>query len=78
MTGTGAAYGKTDATTASGADPDDVAVTILNKAVRGDADFVVAATLPAKAAVWMRLLCPGLLRSSLVKRYEKSEKEKVE
>lgn len=78
LTGTGAAYGKTDATTASGADPDYVAVMILNKVAHGDADFVVAATLSAKAAIWMRLLCPGLLRYSLMKRYEKSEKEKVE
>jgi dehydrogenase/reductase SDR family member 7B len=78
LKGDGSAYGKLDPTTAAGADPDVVAATILNKAVKGEADFIVAATLSATVAIWMRLLCPGLLRTSLVKRYEKSLKEKVD
>jgi dehydrogenase/reductase SDR family member 7B len=78
LKGDGSAYGTLDPTTAAGADPDVVAATILNKAVRGEADFIVAATLSATVAIWMRLLCPRLLRTSLVKRYEKSLKEKVD
>ena len=76
LTGDGQSYGKTDPTTAAGADPAEVAATILRKVSRDESDFVVAATWSATAAVWLRLLCPGLLRYSLVKRYEKSQKEK--
>jgi len=82
ITGDGTSYGKTDATTQAGADPDELAVEILNRCfANGEVDFVVAATPSAKAAIWLRLLCPGVLRKILVKRYEKSlavEKEKEE
>jgi dehydrogenase/reductase SDR family protein 7B len=71
LNGDGTPYGKMDPTTAAGADPDQVAVTILDKTAAGQADFVVAATLSAKAAIWLRFLCPALLRLLLVKRYEK-------
>ena len=82
MTGDGSNYGKMDETTANGADPKEVAVTILDSVADGKADFIVAATVSAKAAIWMRLLCPGLLRSILVKRFQKSQlsqdKDKME
>lgn len=76
LTGTvGAVHGQLDATTAAGADPDHVAANILNRAVANNAaDFIVAADGAAVAAIWMRLLCPGLLRHLLVKRYIKSQK----
>jgi dehydrogenase/reductase SDR family protein 7B len=76
VTGDGTAHGETDAATAAGADPDDVAAAVLDRVVSGRVDFTVAATFPAVAAIYMRLLCPGLLRHLLVKRYEKSIKEK--
>jgi dehydrogenase/reductase SDR family protein 7B len=65
-----------DKTTANGAEPDEVAVTILDKVAKGNIDFIVAATTSAKAAIWMRLLCPGILQKLLVKRFKKSEQEK--
>lgn len=77
ITGDGTAYGKTDATTAAGADPTHVAVEILDRIVSGgEEDFTIAATFSAVAAVYLRTLCPGLLRGLLVKRFEKSKKEK--
>lgn len=76
ITGDGTKYGKMDATTAAGADPNDVAREILEAAAKKQAEIVVAAGLSAKLAIYLRLLCPGLLRYSLVKRYEKSVKLK--
>lgn len=78
MTGDGTAYGKTDETTAAGADPTQVAVDILDRVVTsGQEDFTIAATFSAVVAIYLRTLCPGLLRSLLVSRYEKSvRKEK--
>eukprot|EP00547_Thalassionema_nitzschioides_P008959 CAMPEP_0194227824 /NCGR_PEP_ID=MMETSP0156-20130528/43058_1 /TAXON_ID=33649 /ORGANISM="Thalassionema nitzschioides, Strain L26-B" /LENGTH=328 /DNA_ID=CAMNT_0038960319 /DNA_START=131 /DNA_END=1114 /DNA_ORIENTATION=- len=52
FTGDGGSYNKLDAATASGADPNDVAIDVLNKVAIGKADFVTAATLSAKAAIW--------------------------
>lgn len=75
LTGDGSAHGQMDATTAKGSDPKEVAVTVLDSVVQGQADFVVAATLSAKVAIWLRLLFPSLLQSMLVKRFEKSQKE---
>ena len=72
VTGDGTAYGVTDATTAAGADPSALAVEILERVAAGQADCVVAATVSARLAVWLRLLCPGVLRSLLVRRYEKT------
>jgi len=57
-----------------GADPDEVAANILNSVTAGETDFVVAATLSAKAAVWLKLLAPSFLESMLVKRFEKQSK----
>jgi dehydrogenase/reductase SDR family protein 7B len=78
MTGDGTAHGKMDATTAQGADPKDVAVEILDSVAKGKNDFIVAANLSAKAAIWARLLCPGLLQKMLVKRFLKSEQKEKE
>ena len=69
--GDGRSYSKTDETTANGAHPDMVAVDILNTVARGNADFLVAATLSAKIAIWLRFLLPSLLNRLLVKRFEK-------
>lgn len=77
ITGDGTLHGKLDKTTANGADPKEVAVAVLDKVAAGKKDFIVAATTSAKIAIWMRLLCPGILQKILVKRFEKSEiKEK--
>lgn len=78
VTGDGTAHGTMDETTANGADPRDVAVEILNKACKGTADFVVAATPSAKVAIWLRLLFPKVLQNLLVKRFEKAKKKKEE
>jgi len=48
-----------------------VAVDILNNVARGNADFLVAATLSAKIAIWLRFMLPSLLNRLLVKRFEK-------
>jgi len=76
LTGDGSSHGKMDDATAKGADPKDVAVNILDSVSKGKVDFVVAATATAKIAIWLRLLCPGILQRMLVKRFEKSRKEK--
>jgi dehydrogenase/reductase SDR family protein 7B len=78
ITGDGSQYGKTDETTALGADPDQVAMAVLTAAAKGQAELVVAAGLSAKVAIWLRFLWPSLLRQMLVKRYEKSTKVKAD
>jgi hypothetical protein len=59
----------------AGSPPNEVAVTILENVAKGKADFVVAAGISAKAAIWLRFFAPALLHKILVKRYEKSLKE---
>jgi len=71
--GDGSKHGKMDDTTANGADPNDVAVTILDSAADGIKDFVVAAGFSAKAAIWLRLLAPSFLSGMLVKRFDKEK-----
>ena len=75
ITGNGSTYNKMDETTAKGADPDDVAITILNSIANGKTDFIVAATLSAKIALWLKFLAPTILQSMLVNRYEKQSKK---
>jgi dehydrogenase/reductase SDR family protein 7B len=75
LTGDGGLYAKQDATTASGADPNAVAIDILQKSASGKADFITAATFSAKAAIWLKFLAPSLLNAQLVKRYQKSQRE---
>ena len=78
VTGDGNPYGKLDATTAAGADPDDVAVIVLDSVAKDKMDFTVASTFSATLAIYIRLLCPPLLRYSLVKRFEKSQRKEKE
>ena len=76
LTGDGTAHGQMDENLANGADPKDVAVQLLNAVASGRGDFVVAAPTSSKIAIWLRLLCPGILQKMLVKRFEKSQKPK--
>lgn len=76
ITGDGSSYGKMDPSTASGADPMDVAIEILDRVAKEEVDFTIAASFTALVAIYLRLLLPGVLRAMLVKRYEKSLKEK--
>lgn len=62
-----------DDTTENGADPDEVAINILNSVAAGKSDFVVAATPSATAALWLKFLAPWFLDSILVKRFEKQK-----
>jgi dehydrogenase/reductase SDR family member 7B len=74
VTGDGRPYGQMDATTAAGADPHVLAATILDRCVvDDDVDFTIAAPVSAVAAIWLRLLCPGVLRQLLVRRFAKSD-----
>ena len=72
LTGDGTAYGRMDATTAAGADPEQVATESLQRIAAGEVDFTIAAPLSALVAYVLRFLFPSLLRLFLVKRYEKS------
>lgn len=72
--GDGKAYNKMDETTANGADPDEVALIILNSTTAGKTDFVVAATLSSKVALWLKFLAPSFLENILVKRFEKQRR----
>jgi dehydrogenase/reductase SDR family member 7B len=78
VTGDGTPYGKMDLTTETGADPDQVAVTILDNVVQGKMDFTVASTFSATAAIYMRTLCPGILQKLLIKRFEKAQTKRKE
>ena len=62
----------------SGADPNDVAVDIMQAVANGKADFVVAATSSAKIAPWLRFFAPSIWNKLLVNRYEKSRKSQPE
>ena len=73
VTGDGKTYGKLDATTAAGADPDDVAVTVLDSVTKGKMDFTVASSFSATLAIYLRILCPALLRLLLVQRFDKAQ-----
>ena len=59
----------------TGADPDEVAYTILNNVALGKTDFVVAATFSAKVALWLKFIAPSFLENMLVKRFEKGQLE---
>ena len=60
--GDGSKYGNTYATTAKGADPDKVAVQILDSVAKGCQDFVVAASPSSRIALWIKNFSPPLLR----------------
>ena len=70
--GDGSKYGNTYATTAKGADPDKVAVQILDSVAKGCQDFVVAASPSSRIALWIKIFSPPLLRKLLVKRFKKN------
>ena len=71
--GDGSKHGQMDETTAKGADPDNVAVEVLDSAVvGGKTDFVVAATFSAKAALILKFFAPSILEKQLVKRFMKA------
>lgn len=73
--GNGKSYGQTDATTANGEDPDEVAIRIMNSVASEQMDFIVAATVSAKVALWLKVLVPSVLDNMLVKRFEKQQNE---
>lgn len=74
LTGDGTAHGKMDETTAKGKPPKEVAVSLLDSVTKGQADIIVATTVSAKIAIWLRFLFPTLLQKILVSRYDKSKK----
>ncbi len=74
--GDGTNYGKMDDTTANGADPMEVSATIFNSVANNNntsSDFLVAAGLSAKVAIWLRFLAPKFLEQMLIKRFQKSQ-----
>ena len=74
LTGDGTAHGKMDETTAKGKPPKEVAVSLLDSVTKGQGDIIVATTVSAKIAIWLRFLFPTLLQKILVSRYDKSKK----
>lgn len=71
--GDGSTHGKMDDATAQGADPDEVAKTILDYSLsEKKTDFVVAATISAKIGLWLKFFAPRFLESLLVKRFTKN------
>lgn len=76
LTGDGSRYDKLDEATAQGADPDDVAADILDGVARGKTEILVATTISARVALWLRFLAPSVLRTILVKRFDKTRGEK--
>lgn len=59
LTGSGQAYGKMDATTETGANPDTMAKQILREVLNGSKDVVLAPLAP-RIAQYLRHLCPAL------------------
>lgn len=76
VTGDGGSHGRMDDTTLNGADPNDVAVKVLENVANGNNDFLVASPLKTILAIWLRWLFPSFLERQLVRRFEKGEKEK--
>jgi short-subunit dehydrogenase len=54
-----------------GADPDEVAISILESVAAGKSDIVIAATFSARVAMWLKFLVPSILDRILAKRFEK-------
>lgn len=59
LTGNGNKYGINDNTTASGANPESVALSILKAILRNEKD-VIMAQAPARIAYWTRFFCPSI------------------
>lgn len=70
LTGSGQKYGKIDAATATGANPDRMARQIVSEVVRGSRDVVIAPLAP-RIAQYMRVLCPPLYFWLMAKRAKK-------
>lgn len=77
LTGTGAAYGKVDSTTSTGANPDEMAMDILKCILRDSKDVILAPITP-KIAHFLRYFCPPLYFWIMARRAVKlaAEKEK--
>lgn len=75
ITGDGSRYGVTDETTASGADPTDVAIEILNS-INTKSDYLIAASFFMKVALFLKFFFPRILEKQLVKRYQNGLKSK--
>jgi dehydrogenase/reductase SDR family member 7B len=71
ITGDGSKYGVTDETTANGADPNHVAIEIINSARTNKTDYIVAANFTARVALLLKFLFPHVLERQLVKRFQK-------
>jgi dehydrogenase/reductase SDR family protein 7B len=76
ITGDGSKYGVTDETTANGAEPNHVAVDIINSARTNKMDYIVAADLSARVALLLKVLSPRVLEKQLVKRYKIGSEKK--
>ena len=71
----GTAYGATDKTTANGADPKDVARTIITAAKDRKAEIFVYPGLSARFAIFLRAFWPSLLFSIMASRARKNDKK---
>ncbi|XP_058455495.1 dehydrogenase/reductase SDR family protein 7-like [Malaya genurostris] len=70
LTGSGDQYGKMDLTTASGAEPEKVAMRILKAVMRDEKDVTISQIAP-KIAYWIRHLCPALYFWIMARRAKK-------
>ncbi|CAG2162216.1 unnamed protein product [Oppiella nova] len=59
ITGSGDPYGLMDATTASGAEPEDVAKSVLLAVIKKDKQLVLSPLMP-KIAIWLRFVFPNI------------------
>lgn len=70
LTGNGQSYGKVDTTTATGANPDQMARQILEEVLKGSKDVILAPLAP-KFAYFLRYVCPALYFWIMAKRARK-------
>ncbi|GAB0094625.1 Dehydrogenase/reductase SDR family protein 7-like [Sergentomyia squamirostris] len=75
LTGSGTTYGKMDPSTASGANPDDMALDILRCVLRDEKD-VILASIPPKIAYYLRYFCPSAYFWIMARRAVKLAAEK--
>ena len=73
LTGSGAAHGRDDPSTARGADPADVAAALIDAADRRESERVVAPGASAVAARLLRALAPNALFGLMAKRAAKEQ-----
>ncbi|XP_054160431.1 dehydrogenase/reductase SDR family protein 7-like [Oppia nitens] len=70
VTGSGESYGQMDATTASGAEPQDIAKSIVNSLISDDNQLIMSPIMP-KIAIWIRCLFPDIYFKLMSKRAKK-------